>query len=44
MTQRNEEAGKIWTAPVLEELTVDLAAIAASVNSGNDGTGGHTKS
>lgn len=44
MTQRNDEAGKIWSAPALEELTVDLAAIAASTNNGNDGTGGLTKS
>ncbi|SCY30677.1 hypothetical protein SAMN05660666_01367 [Novosphingobium aromaticivorans] len=43
MTERND-AAKVWAAPVLEELTVDLAAIAASTNPGNDGNKGQTKS
>ncbi len=28
MTQNINEGAKIWSAPVLEELTIDLAAIA----------------
>ncbi|MCB2050441.1 MAG: hypothetical protein KDE63_03330 [Novosphingobium sp.] len=35
---------KQWEAPVLEQLTVDLDAIAAKTLPGNDGTGGHTRS
>lgn len=30
MTQYTNEGTKIWSAPVLEELTIDLAAIAGS--------------
>lgn len=37
MTQRGEIANKVWSAPVLEELTVDLAAIAAGKGNGGDG-------
>ncbi|MDT0509377.1 hypothetical protein [Novosphingobium sp. MMS21-SN21R] len=37
MTERNDVACKIWSAPVLEELTVDLTAIAAGKGNGGDG-------
>lgn len=30
MTQNNNEGTQVWSAPVLEELTIDLAAIAGS--------------
>lgn len=35
MTQNNNDGAKIWSAPVLEELTIDLAAIA---NAGKSAT------
>jgi hypothetical protein len=44
MTQRGEIANKVWSAPVLEELTVDLAAIAANNGNGGDGSGSNGKS
>lgn len=44
MTERNEVAGKTWSAPVLEELTVDLSAIAAGNGNGGDGSGSQGKS
>lgn len=37
MIERNEMTSKIWSAPVLEELTVDLTAIAAGKGNGGDG-------
>jgi hypothetical protein len=37
MTERSEFATKVWSAPVLEELTIDLAAIAAKGGKGGDG-------
>lgn len=38
MTADRSEAGsKIWAAPTLEELTVDLTAIAAKSKSSADG-------
>lgn len=37
MTERNDMTSKIWSAPVLEELTVDLSAIAAGNGNGGDG-------
>ena len=33
-----------WTTPVLDQLSVDLDAIAASTKNGNDGKGAKTKS
>lgn len=44
MTERNDMASKIWSAPVLEELTVDLSAIAAGNGNGGDGSGSQGKS
>lgn len=44
MTERSEFATKVWSAPVLEELTVDLAAIAATNGNGGDGSGKNGKS
>ncbi len=38
MIERNEMTSKIWSAPVLEELTVDLTAIAAGNGNGGDGS------
>lgn len=37
MTERSDLATKVWSAPVLEELTVDLSAIAAKGGNGTDG-------
>lgn len=37
MTERSDLATKVWSAPVLEELTVDLSAIAAKGGKGTDG-------
>ena len=37
MTERSDLAAKVWSAPVLEELTVDLAAIANKGGKGIDG-------
>ncbi|MBB3860090.1 hypothetical protein GGQ88_001351 [Novosphingobium hassiacum] len=44
MAQMNNDSAKTWSAPVLEELTIDLSAIAAKNQPGNDGSGGKTKS
>jgi hypothetical protein len=33
-----------WTTPVLDQLSVDLDAIAAGAKGGNDGKGAKTKS
>lgn len=44
MIERNETTSKIWSAPVLEELTVDLTAIAAGKGNGGDGSGSQGKS
>lgn len=37
MAERSDLATKVWSAPVLEELTVDLAAIANKGGKGADG-------
>lgn len=37
MAERSDLATKVWSAPVLEELTVDLASIAAKGGKGTDG-------
>lgn len=44
MTERSENATKVWSAPVLEQLTVDLTAIAAGNGNGGDGSGVNGKS
>lgn len=44
MTERNDAAAKAWTAPVLEELTVDLDAIAGKKKILVDGKSANSKS
>ncbi|MGV3513212.1 MAG: hypothetical protein ACO1OX_14520 [Novosphingobium sp.] len=39
MAEQSMNATKVWSAPVLEELTIDLAAIAAKGGTGTDGSG-----
>lgn len=34
---RSETGSKVWAAPTLEELTIDLTAIAAKVTAAPDG-------
>jgi len=43
MAQHNNDGAKIWTAPVLEELTIDLAAIASGGKSATVDNGGKGK-
>jgi len=44
MNERNQDALKAWSAPVLEELTVDLGAIAGKKTVLVDGKSANSKS
>lgn len=43
MNQNTNNGAKIWSAPVLEELTIDLTAIANAGKSATSDNGGNGK-